>query len=188
MSKKLNEMSLEELWRLFPISLVAHKNEWEYCYNNEKDNILSIISDKPVKRISHIGSTAVPDIWAKNIVDILLEVYSEDDLQLTKEKLLKYGWLCMNEDKGRISMNKGYTPDGYADKVFHLHIRLPGDNDELYFRDYLIEYPETAKEYEKLKLSLADEYKYNRDGYTEAKSDFIKKYTAIAKNQYGNRY
>ena len=55
-----------------------------------------------------------------------------------------------------------------------MHLRHCGDNDELYFRDYLIEHPDIAREYEKLKLNLWKEYEHNRDGYTNAKTEFIK--------------
>ena len=72
--------------------------------------------------------------------------------------------------------------------IFHLHLRYAGDNDELYFRDYLIEFPDIAREYEKLKLSLWEEYEHNRDAYTNAKTEFVKKYTEKAKSIYGNRY
>ena len=85
-------------------------------------------------------------------------------------------------------MNKGYTPSGLADRVFHLHIRVLGDNNELYFRDYLLANPTIAKDYETLKLSLWKIFEHNRYGYTEAKSDFVNKYTDIAKQEYGKRY
>ena len=55
-----------------------------------------------------------------------------------------------------------------------MHLRHCSDNDELYFRDYLIEHPDIAREYEKLKLNLWKEYEHNRDGYTNAKTEFIK--------------
>ena len=55
-----------------------------------------------------------------------------------------------------------------------MHLRHCGDNDELYFKDYLIEHPDIAREYEKLKLNLWKEYEHNRDGYTNAKTEFIK--------------
>lgn len=60
----------------------------------------------------------------------------------------------MNETEDWISLNKGYTENGFAEKVFHIHLRYIGNNNELYFRDYLNEYPKIAKEYEKLKLNL----------------------------------
>ena len=188
MNKKLNEMSLEELWEIFPIFLVEHNNEWKTWYEEEKLNILSLISKEKIFRISHIGSTYIPSIWAKNIVDILLELNYYDDLKFVKEILLKNNWLCMSEDENRISMNKGYTEKGFDKKVFHLHIRIAGDNDELYFRDYLNEHKEIAKEYETLKLSLWKEFEHDRDGYTNAKVEFINKYTNLAKSEYGGRY
>lgn len=87
----------------------------------------------------------------------------------------------MNENKNRLDFNKGYTPNGYADKVFHIHVRLIGDNDEIYFRNYLNSHFGVAKDYEDLKLSLWKSFKHDRDGYTNAKSDFITYYTTLAK-------
>jgi GrpB-like predicted nucleotidyltransferase (UPF0157 family) len=72
---------------------------------------------------------------------------------------------------------------GFAEKVFHLHLRYYGDNDEVYFRDYLNEHAEIAKLYEEMKLNLWKQYEHDRDGYTEAKREFVKKYTEIAKQQ-----
>lgn len=188
MGKSLTEMSLEELWQLFPIFLVKHKKEWSSWFKQESENIKSILPYGIIKRISHIGSTAIPNIKAKNIVDILLEVNDEKDIHKAKHILMKNNWLVMNEKPNRVSMNKGYTPNGFADKVFHLHIRTLGDNEELYFRDYLTENPEIAKEYEKLKVDLKEKFEHDRDMYTIGKSDFIKKYTSIAKKSYKNKY
>ena len=141
-----------------------------------------------VYRISHIGSTAIPTIWAKPIIDILVEVPKESNLLDYKELVANNGYISMSQSEDRISFNKGYTENGFAEKVFHLHLRYAGDNDELYFRDYLIEFPDIAKEYEKLKISLWKEYEHNRDAYTNAKTEFVKKYTEKAKSIYGNRY
>ena len=60
----------------------------------------------------------------------------------------------MSESEGRVSLNAGYTPEGFADKVYHIHLRYQGDHDELYFRDYLRDHPQIAKDYEALKLAL----------------------------------
>ena len=87
----------------------------------------------------------------------------------------------MSANESRISLNKGYTENGFAEKVFHLHVRLSGDVDEIYFRDYLNTHPAVAKEYVQLKLRLCKQYEHNRDTYTEAKTEFVKKYTTLAK-------
>ena len=184
MDRELEKMSLEELWQLFPIFLVEHNREWARWYDEEVKAISSLVPEKYITRISHIGSTAIPNIQAKNIVDILLEVPSEKELEPVKNILVENNWLCMSEKAKRISLNKGYTKQGFADKVFHLHIRVAGDNDEIYFRDYLIENGDIAKQYEKLKLQLWKEFEHDRDGYTDAKSDFIRKYTKIARERH----
>lgn len=68
--------------------------------------------------------------------------------------------------------------------MYHLHLRYLGDNDELYFKDYLNENPKIAKQYKTLKLNLWKKYEHNKDAYTDAKSEFILKYTIIAKTKY----
>lgn len=94
----------------------------------------------------------------------------------------------MSKSKTRLSLNKGYTENGYADRVFHIHVHIRGDNDELYFRDYLNDNPKVAKDYENLKLGRWDKFRNNRDGYTEAKEIFVSEFTKTAKEKYKDRY
>ncbi len=152
--KSLSEMSLEELWRLFPISLTEHRTNWKKWYCEEKNNIQEILKPDITYKISHIGSTAVDTIWAKPIIDIMVEIPKVNDMEKIKKQLIGNGYICMNQSFNRISFNKGYTDNGFAEKVFHLHLRYAGDNDELYFRDYLIEHQDVARQYEELKLKL----------------------------------
>ena len=188
MSPSLEEMSLEELWQLFPIFLREHQDEWKEWYDEERLRLLIFLPANQLVRISHIGSTSLETIWAKPIVDILLEIPKETDMAVMRDLFLKNGYLLMSESQGQMSFNKGYTPSGFAERVFHLHLRYEGDHDELYFRDYLQEHPTVAKDYEKLKISLWKQYEHNRDAYTEAKTEFIKNYTEEAKKLYGRRY
>ncbi len=139
-------------------------------------------------RISHIGSTAVDNIWAKPIIDILVEISPDENIDSVAQTVVNSGFIKMSESKGRISFNCGYTESGFAEKVYHLHLRFAGDNDELYFRDYLNDNPLIAKEYEQLKLNLRRQYERNRDAYTEAKTEFVKKHTEEAKHEYEARY
>ncbi len=166
-------MTLEELWELFPIILTPYNPQWA-IWAKEEIQLLSdnLSSYDPI--INHIGSTAIKGMQAKPIIDILVEVSTDIEWKSIKGIMEANGYICMSESDSRISFNKGYTPAGYADKVFHIHFHRIGDNDEILFRDYLIECPEVAKEYEKLKLSLLPKYKNDRDGYTEAKTAFVK--------------
>lgn len=188
MEKDLSKLSLEELWQLFPIFLTEHQTIWNEWFEEEKSLLKSILQEKQIMRISHIGSTSVSTIWAKPIIDILIEISAEYSMEEIKTALVDNGYICMSQEKGRISFNKGYTPNGFARKVYHVHLRYVGDNDELYFRDYLLENQNVAKEYEKLKLSLWKEYEHNREGYTNAKTGFIDRYTQAAKKEYTGRY
>lgn len=178
--KRLEDMSLEELWALFPIVLAAPDPHWPEQAADEISCLHKSLG-LPLSAFSHIGSTAIKDIMAKPIIDILIEAECKSDFKSLKHKIMGVGYLCMNETDTRIDFNKGYTPTGFADRVFHLHLRLPGDNDEIYFRDYLNTHHNIAKAYEKLKLSLWKRFEHDRDGYTNAKNDFIQRYTEIAK-------
>jgi len=177
MSKPFSDMTLEELWQLFPIQLSEHKPEWAGWYRLESDKLMSLLG-KAVASVDHIGSTYVSGLLAKPIVDILLQVAADADLSLVKEIITAEGWHLMaeNSNYGDLDLCKGYTPDGFADKVYHLHIRRAGDWDELYFRDFLASHPETAAEYAELKQSLLIKYEHNRDAYTEAKTEFVKQF------------
>lgn len=173
MGKKLSEMTLEELWQLFPIILTEHSDNWKMWYQEEELRLRGILQGQQVVRINHIGSTAIDGIWAKPIIDILVEVPLGTDLQTIKELLVDHGYICMNCQEKRISFNKGYTERGFAEKVFHLHLRYDVDHDEILFRDYLNAHPEIAKEYEALKLGVWKKFEHDRDGYTEAKAEFV---------------
>lgn len=179
--KRLTDMSLEELWHMFPIYLEEHNNAWAQWYIEEKNNILSLVGNDNIEKIHHIGSTAVTGILAKPIIDILIEV-KECNFQKVVNILKKSEWICMSERDCRTSFNKGYEIQGFSKKVFHMHIRLIGDCDEIYFRNYLIKNPKIAKSYEEMKIALSKVYKYDRDKYKNAKKDFVAEYTKVEKD------
>lgn len=191
MKKSLSEMSLEELWQLFPIILKEHNPNYKEWYLIEKNNILNTLDFDTIKRINHIGSTSVEGLIAKPTVDILLEIDSNTAIEEMKSKLIDAGWGLMSSSYTpnlHLIFHKGYTAEGFAEKVFHLHVRFLGDWNELYFRDYLLIHKDIAEEYGNLKKQLKEKYEHNRDGYTEAKTEFIMKYTKIAKEAFKNKY
>lgn len=181
MDKPLSEMSLEELWQLFPIRLTAHQDCWADWYRAERDRLLAVLGPEGICRISHIGSTAVSGIWAKPIIDILLEVRDHRAMERIGAALPGAGYLLMSQTGDRMSWNRGYTQQGFARQVFHLHLRLEGDHEELYFRDYLIRHPTVARQYEALKLELWKRFEHDRDAYTQAKTAFVRRWTEQAK-------
>ncbi len=191
MRKELSEMTLEELWELFPIILKEHNTDYKNWYEIEKQKLLNCIDKKSIIRINHIGSSAIEGLIAKPTVDILLELANESNIEQLTDSLLSNGWLLISSQKNpsmQMVFNKGYTKEGFAEKVYHLHVRYYDNWNELYFRDYLMDHEEVAKEYSKLKLTLIKKYEHDRDGYTNAKSDFILKYTKKSKEEYAGRY
>lgn len=188
MKKRLKDLSQKELWKLFPIFLVKHDDSWDAQYAVMKRKLQEALAGFSIARISHVGSTAIPGIWAKNIVDIMVELAPEEDMEQAAKTIEALGFARKYTEPGRIFLHLGYTEEGFAKAVFHLHLRYRGDCDELYFRDYLCAHPALALEYEALKKQLWKQYEHNRDAYTEGKTAFIRKWTEAAKVEYAGRY
>lgn len=137
MPKQLDQMSLEELWALFPIILEPYQPKWRAMYEKESARIRAAV---PVQRISHIGSTSVPGLLAKPTVDILLEIANKMPLERVIEGMEGLGYLFELQPAKpppHAMFMKGYTPQGFAPEVFHVHVRYGGDWPELYFCEYL---------------------------------------------------
>lgn len=187
MKQDFTGVSEEKLAELFPILLEEHKPEWKEYYVQERDFLKSILGDKII-RISHIGSSSVSGLIAKPTIDILLEVIQDVDIPALTKRMEDEGYVVNTPQSDIIMYLKGYTPHGFQGQAVHIHVRHSGDWGELYFRDYLILHTDVAKEYGKLKLKLKEQYTNDRDGYTEAKGQFIKKYTEQARIELPNRY
>lgn len=184
MNKPLDEMTNEELWQLFPIILSEHDPVWQENFLKEKVLLEQAVGIQNIVRINHCGSTAVPNLIAKPTIDILLEVKKDTDVKELISNMQSAGYIYSeqpNNPAPHMMFMKGYTPQGFKGQAFHVHVRYSGDWDELYFRDYLLIHPEIADEYGKLKLELKRRYEHDRDGYTYAKTEFIKRITRLAR-------
>ena len=179
------ETNEERRARIYPIILSEYNPEWPEWYAEEADRLSHLFGSESIVRIMHIGSTSVPGLAAKPTIDILLEIGESVDIENLIAVLPENEYICLRQQTiptpDSVIFLKGYTDTGFAEKVFHIHVRNPGDWDELYFRDYLIAHPEAVSEYAALKRKLLKDYEHDRDGYTEAKGKFIKEYTKRAK-------
>jgi len=184
MNKPLDEMTNEELWELFPIILRKHNPIWIKRYLKEKLVLEQVIGIQNIVRMNHIGSTVIPDLIAKPTIDVLLEIKDDTDIErlIFNMQSIRYIYNEQpNNPPPHMMFVKGYTPQGFKGQTFHIQVRYNAEWDELYFRDYLLAHPETADEYGKLKLELMKKHKRDRDGYTYAKTNFIKRITKIAR-------
>lgn len=188
--KELKDMSIEELWQLFPIILKDHSPNYKLWYNEEKMMLIKILQDCDVSRVNHIGSTSIEGLIAKPIIDILLELPENYDVNRIAKILQNNGWILMqkNDAHRTLDLNKGYTPIGFAEKVYHLHVKPFGDWPELYFRDYLRQHSDIARQYEVLKQELKEQFEHDRDAYTNGKSNFITEQSDKARVEFAGRY
>lgn len=179
-------MTNKELWQLFPIILVEYQDNWKNDFSAENENIKTNILSESILRINHIGSTAVPGLLAKPTIDILLEIEKNANLDRLIHGMESIGYIFSlqpHKPSPHMMFMKGYTSEGFKPPVYHVHVRYLGDWDEIWFRNYLIRHSEIAKEYADLKLGLKEEFKHDRDGYTDAKTEFIRKITKLARHE-----
>jgi putative hydrolase of HD superfamily len=167
--------------RKYPIVLSEYNPEWPEWFEEEKLNLERAFGKGVINKITHIGSTSVPGMMAKPTIDILLEIHKGTDIEKLVGALPKGEYTCltkmaltMETKEPHLVILKGYLPAGFAEKVYHIHVRYPGDWDEPYFSGYLISHPEVAAQYAALKQGLLRNFEHDRDGYTEAKTGFIR--------------
>ena len=180
-TEKINLYNLteEQIGKLFPIRIMPYNSDWKMIFEQEKSLLISVLSENLTINVEHIGSTAVDGLAAKPTIDILIEVstLNNDIKQVIIQKLEIIGYQNMyNAEKdNKMTLGKGYNENYLYTHTYHVHIREKGDTkqDEIYFRDYLCQNSDARNEYEKLKYELAQKYKFNREDYTKAKTEFI---------------
>jgi GrpB-like predicted nucleotidyltransferase (UPF0157 family) len=177
---------------LEPIAIVPYNPRWPVEFQTEKAHLLACLPADLIHRIEHFGSTSVPGLAAKPIIDMLIEVA---DLTQTRERIVplleaqgyEYFWRPTHGEDG---------PPFYAwfikrnprtaERTHHLHMvegSFTGHWDRLLFRDYLIAHPPAAQEYADLKRTCAREHSQDRLAYTQAKTEFILRTTEAAKGE-----
>ncbi len=188
--KELDSLNSKELGELFPIIIDKPNPEWKTIYESEKNNLINILG-KNILRIEHFGSTAIPYLEAKPTIDILIEIPNSQKIKNQIIPIMEtdnYNYIPRKDCPPPYMMFvKGYSIDGIKEQTYHIHMAEKEHNglwDRIYFRNYLIDNNEVAKEYEKLKKILAKKFKYDREAYTEGKTEFILEKTKIAKEYY----
>lgn len=151
------------------VRLAPFSKEWKRLYGKERKLLCSLL-DGIMVAIEHIGSTAIPNIPAKPIIDIAIALKSADGIQRCIEILPKHGYEYRGEYglPGRHFFTKNST--------HHLHVVVQGCphwDRWLVFRDYLTQNAQSADDYSKLKQKLAEEFAKDRDTYTKSKGGFI---------------
>lgn len=185
MKKRIQELVKEE------ISIIPYDLVWPKMFEDEAAFLLKKLPQNIVKRIEHFGSTAVPGLSAKPIIDILVEVSS---LEETKKQIVpileaegyEYFWRPVFGDDDPPYYAWFIKRNSEGKRTHHIHM-VEADSelwDRLYFREYLRQFPDVAKQYDNLKRKLSDKHANDRVKYTEEKSGFILSVTKKAKEYY----
>lgn len=158
-----------------PVILVDHNPHWKAMAAVEADRVRLIMADE-ILAIHHIGSTAIPGIKAKPVLDFLVFVRDLATLDAESSKLGVLGYIAHGEFG--IPGRRYFTKDVEGKRSHQLHCFLDGDPQgerHLLFRDYLWAHPEISAKYERLKLELALQFKDDTNAYAEAKTEFIRR-------------
>ncbi len=156
-----------------PIRIVSYDPKWALDYEEEKLRIRAGLG-ATLLAIAHIGSTSVPDLDAKPIVDMLAGVASLKAVTEYVPILQRLGY-----EDAQINpafQRRLYCKGGYNDGTHHLHFVVYGSHDwllPLRFRDYLRIHDEERRNYAALKQQLARKHGRDLDGYSEAKGSYI---------------
>ncbi len=164
------------------VAIVPYDPTWPDQFLRERAHLLSCLPNELIKRIEHFGSTAVPGLAAKPVIDILVEV---TDLEATKARVVpvlesqgyEYFWRPTHGDDGPPFYAWFIKRDPATGlRTHHIHMvegHFVEHWDRLLFRDYLVGHADVAREYESLKRHLASAYPNDRIAYTRGKSEFI---------------
>lgn len=143
---------------------------------DEEQRILEPLFAGTGAAIVHVGSTSIPGLGGKPVVDIMIGVSSLDDVENRLDWLEEYDYTYVPEYENSISERRFFRKPATGTRKVHLHcIPLSSDffREHIEFRDYLRDHPETAADYYRLKQELANELGHDRDRYTEAKTEFV---------------
>ncbi len=167
------------------IALVAYDPHWPEQFAHEAARVRAALGDDLVLAVEHFGSTAVPGLVAKPVIDLLVGVRSvagARERAVAPLEALGYSYWRDNPNPGHLFLVKGLPPNG--PRTHHIHMVEPGAFpdpkneallfwDRLLFRDYLRAHPDEARRYESLKRALAARHPGDRDAYTEGKTEYV---------------
>ena len=155
------------------VEVVPHDPAWKDAYRREERILREVLGDEIVE-VHHIGSTSVPALPAKPIIDILVGVRDIGRVDLYNDAMARAGY----EARGEYGIpGRRFFTKGIPKRTHNVHVFRVDDPDfrrHLYFRDYLIAHPEAAKQYGQLKKANAAACNDDIEKYCDLKDAFVK--------------
>lgn len=155
-----------------PIIIAPYDPEWPRLFAALGAQLRAALGPVAL-RIDHIGSTSIPSMAAKPVIDVQVSVASFEPLEAFRLPLESLGFVHRADNP---DLAKRYFREPPGGRRTHIHVRLAGSWSEqfaLLFRDYLRVHDEDARWYGAIKTELAETYRDDRQGYTEAKTPYL---------------
>ena len=156
------------------IYMVPHDPNWRQEFENEAKQITDALGSN-VEEVHHMGSTAIPNIYAKPVIDILLVVQDHADLDAKQDAMEALGYEAFGEF-GILTRRYFRKDNALGDRTHQVHAFEAGSPQikrHLAFRDYMIAHPDAAKVYSDLKRELAAKHPNDMEAYMDGKHEFI---------------
>ena len=154
-----------------PIEVVSYNRRWPGMFKRMRDRLANALGPVAV-RIDHVGSTAVPGLAAKPIIDIQVSVPDVEDEEAYREAIESCGFTLRYREAG----HRYFRPPADQPRTYQLHVCTFGskwEHDHLLFRDFLRGHADEAARYEAIKNDVAGHYRHDRIGYMDAKQPYI---------------
>jgi len=170
------------------IEIVDYDPSWPRLFEEERAALARVLPAEQILAIEHAGSTAIPGLAAKPIIDIFVAVPSIDQARATLVEPIEklgYAYWAENPKRDRMFFVKGMPPYGPR-RTHHVHVSEPTSDAwqrPLMFRDYLRCHPDEAERYHRLKLDLASRFRHDREAYTTAKDAFVEAIVRLARDR-----
>lgn len=165
--------------RLRKVEVCSYNEMWSFMFAEESEKLKAIFGQE-MADIYHIGSTSVPGLTAKPIIDIMPVVKDIHKVDQFNEEMKKIGY----EPKGENGIpRRRYFQKGGDNRTHHVHIYQVGSDEiirHLAFRDYLREHPDVVKSYGDLKMKLAGQFPYDIESYIIGKDQLVREIEAKA--------
>jgi GrpB-like predicted nucleotidyltransferase (UPF0157 family) len=168
------------------IVIVDHRPEWAADFAREALRLTPAMQPVLAHPIEHIGSTAIPGLAAKPIIDMVAVVVDVGSVAAVEGAVQGLGWVAAPEPGDEAQRRRSYCFPSVARRTHHLHVveqRSPGWRGWIAFRNHLRAHPELAAEYGARKRDLAARFgadPNDRDAYRGGKADWIREVTAAA--------
>ncbi|QSO45630.1 GrpB family protein [Alicyclobacillus mengziensis] len=164
-------------WATEPIEIEKYNPNWITQGSHEVQQLLSLLSPFGVYEVEHIGSTSIPTLPSKPILDLMAITPSYDRINDVSDLLGKHQWQYVPPELDNRAWRRFFVKVEDEKRKAHLHLLLRGEprwEQQLEFRNRLKGNPSLIAEYGNLKVNLAAQFGDDREAYSKAKADFIK--------------